>query len=59
MRHISKELVRRYSLAAIGIGGLGHMALKFLNDWVCEVMSFTSSESKRTEALDLGDGNEL
>ena len=35
------------------------MALKFLNDWVCEVMSFTSSESKRTEALDLGDGNEL
>ncbi len=41
-------------VAVIGIGGLGHMALKFLNAWGCEVTAFTSSESKRTEALDLG-----
>jgi len=33
---------------------LGHMALKFLNAWGCEVTAFTSSESKRTEAMDLG-----
>ena len=38
----------------IGIGGLGHMALKFLNAWGCEVTAFTSTEAKRTEALELG-----
>lgn len=38
----------------IGIGGLGHMALQFLNKWGCEVVAFTSSDSKREEALKLG-----
>ena len=38
----------------IGIGGLGHMALQFLNAWGCEVTAFTSSESKIPEALKLG-----
>jgi len=41
-------------VGVIGIGGLGHMALQFLNAWGCEVTAFTSSESKRQEALDLG-----
>ncbi len=41
-------------VAVIGIGGLGHIALQFLNKWGCEVTAFTSSESKRTEALELG-----
>jgi uncharacterized zinc-type alcohol dehydrogenase-like protein len=41
-------------VAVIGIGGLGHIALKFLNAWGCEVTAFTSSESKREEALSLG-----
>lgn len=41
-------------VAVIGIGGLGHMALSFLNAWGCEVTAFTSSEAKRTEALELG-----
>ena len=41
-------------VAVIGIGGLGHIALKFLNAWGCEVTAFTSSESKREEALGLG-----
>ncbi len=41
-------------VAVIGIGGLGHMAVKFLNAWGCEVTAFTSSEAKRTEALSLG-----
>lgn len=40
--------------AVIGIGGLGHLALKFLNAWGCEVTAFTSSDAKRTEALELG-----
>lgn len=34
----------------IGIGGLGHMALKFLKAWGCEVTAFTSNKDK-TEAL--------
>lgn len=41
-------------VAVIGIGGLGHMALQFLNAWGCEVTAFTSSEGKKTEALELG-----
>ena len=41
-------------VAVIGIGGLGHMALKFLNAWGCEVTAFTSSDSKREEALKMG-----
>lgn len=41
-------------VGVIGIGGLGHLALKFLRAWGCEVVAFTSSESKRSEALELG-----
>ena len=41
-------------VAVIGIGGLGHLALQFLNAWGCEVTAFTSSEAKRQEALNLG-----
>jgi uncharacterized zinc-type alcohol dehydrogenase-like protein len=42
------------SVAVIGIGGLGHMALKFLRAWGCDVTAFTTSDSKRDEALRLG-----
>ncbi len=41
-------------VAVIGIGGLGHMAVKFLNAWGCEVTAFTSSAAKKAEALSLG-----
>jgi uncharacterized zinc-type alcohol dehydrogenase-like protein len=41
-------------VGVIGIGGLGHLALQFLNKWGCEVVAFTSSDSKRQEALKLG-----
>lgn len=41
-------------VGVIGIGGLGHLGLKFLNAWGCHVTAFTSSESKREEALALG-----
>jgi len=41
-------------VAVIGIGGLGHMALMFLNAWGCKVTAFTSSDDKRTEAISLG-----
>ncbi len=41
-------------VAVVGIGGLGHMAVEFLNAWGCEVTAFTSSEAKKKEALELG-----
>lgn len=41
-------------VGVVGIGGLGHMALQFCNAWGCEVTAFTSSPSKREEALALG-----
>ena len=41
-------------VGVIGIGGLGHMALKFLKAWGCEVTAFTSSESKHAEARAMG-----
>jgi uncharacterized zinc-type alcohol dehydrogenase-like protein len=41
-------------VGVIGIGGLGHLALQFLNKWGCDVTAFTSSPSKRDEAVKLG-----
>jgi uncharacterized zinc-type alcohol dehydrogenase-like protein len=41
-------------VGVIGIGGLGHMALQFLKKWGCEVTAFTSSDSKRDEAMKFG-----
>ena len=41
-------------VGVVGIGGLGHLALQFLNKWGCEVTAFTSSAGKQAEALALG-----
>jgi len=41
-------------VGVVGIGGLGHIAVKFARAWGCEVTAFTSSPSKREEALALG-----
>ncbi|PKK82973.1 MAG: alcohol dehydrogenase [candidate division Zixibacteria bacterium HGW-Zixibacteria-1] len=41
-------------VGVIGIGGLGHMALMFLNAWGCKVTAFTSSDSKKVEAIKMG-----
>jgi len=38
----------------VGIGGLGHMGLKFARAWGCEVTAFTSQESKAEEARGFG-----
>lgn len=38
----------------VGIGGLGHLAVKFAAAMGCEVTAFTSSESKFQEARDFG-----
>lgn len=41
-------------VGVIGIGGLGHMALKFAAAYGCDVTAFTSSESKFEEARKFG-----
>lgn len=41
-------------VGVVGIGGLGHLALKFARAWGCEVTAFTSNASKRDAALALG-----
>ena len=41
-------------VGVIGIGGLGHLALQFLNKWGCEVFAFTSSEAKQAEVQKFG-----
>ena len=42
------------SVGVIGIGGLGHLALMFLNAWGCEVTAFSTSPEKQVEAEKLG-----
>lgn len=41
-------------VGVIGIGGLGHMALKFLNKWGCEVIAFSSNPNKKNSILEMG-----
>ena len=44
-------------VGVVGIGGLGHLALQFLNKWGCEVTAFTSSPGKADEARNMGAHN--
>lgn len=42
------------SVGIVGIGGLGHLGLKFAKAWGCEVTAFTSNMSKEDEARGFG-----
>ena len=41
-------------VGVIGIGGLGHIALQFLQAWGCEVTAFSTNPKKEAEARKLG-----
>ncbi len=41
-------------VGVVGVGGLGHLAIKFLSKWGCEVTAFTSSGAKTDEARAMG-----
>lgn len=43
-----------HRVGVVGIGGLGHLALQFLNKWGCEVTAFSSNPAKADEARALG-----
>lgn len=46
-----------FKLAVIGLGGLGHMAVKFGVSFGCEVTVITRSDNKRMDALAMGAKN--
>ncbi|MCW8451904.1 NADPH-dependent aldehyde reductase Ahr [Legionella quinlivanii] len=48
------EVSPTHRVGVIGIGGLGHLALQFLNKWGCEVTAFSSSPGKEAEAREMG-----
>lgn len=48
------NILPTHKVGVVGIGGLGHMAIKFLKAWGCEVTAFTSSSSKFEEARSFG-----
>ena len=41
-------------VGVIGAGGLGHLAIQFLNKWGCEVTAFSSTPDKADELMGLG-----
>jgi len=41
-------------VAVVGIGGLGHLAIKFLDAWGCEVTAVSTNPEKGREAQKLG-----
>jgi uncharacterized zinc-type alcohol dehydrogenase-like protein len=51
---LSLGILPTHRVGVIGIGGLGHMAVKFLSAWGCDVSAFTSSASKYDEAKGFG-----
>jgi uncharacterized zinc-type alcohol dehydrogenase-like protein len=51
---VQAGIMPTHRVAVVGIGGLGHLALQFLNKWGCDVTAFTSSGSKAEEAIKLG-----
>lgn len=51
---IQAGVLPTHRVGVVGIGGLGHLALQFLNKWGCEVTAFSSSAGKTDEAKKLG-----
>ena len=41
-------------VGVIGIGGLGHLAVKFADKWGCDVTAFSSSPEKTNELIAMG-----
>jgi len=41
-------------VAVVGIGGLGHLAIKFLNAWGCEVTAISTNPEKEKETKEFG-----
>lgn len=51
---LKHQIQARHHVGVIGIGGLGHMAIKLLKAWGCEITAFTSQLSKSDELKAMG-----
>ncbi|MFO1128761.1 MAG: NAD(P)-dependent alcohol dehydrogenase [Rhodospirillales bacterium] len=51
---IQNGILPTHRVGVVGIGGLGHLALRFLHAWGCEVWAFSTSADKEAEAHKLG-----
>jgi alcohol/geraniol dehydrogenase (NADP+) len=51
---VESGVLPTHKVGVIGGGGLGHLAIKFLRAWGCEVTAFSSTPSKSKSLHDLG-----
>ena len=51
---VQHQLSPMSRVAVVGVGGLGHMAIKFLRAWGCEVTAVSRSRNKQEAALRYG-----
>lgn len=51
---LKHQIQARHHVGVIGIGGLGHMAIKLLKAWGCEITAFTSNLDKSDELKAMG-----
>ncbi|TWU29973.1 NADPH-dependent aldehyde reductase Ahr [Bythopirellula polymerisocia] len=51
---VENNILPTARVAVVGIGGLGHMALKFARAWGCEVTALSTSPDKEEEARQMG-----
>ncbi len=51
---INYQIQANQSVAVIGIGGLGHLALQFSRSFGCETSAISSTEEKQREAKEFG-----
>lgn len=54
---LENDVKPTHKVGVIGIGGLGHMAIKFLKAWGCEVTAFSTNPAKEEEAKQFGAHN--
>ena len=51
---LKHQIQATHHVGVIGIGGLGHMAIKLLKGWGCEITAFTSNLDKTDELKAMG-----
>ena len=52
--HNQKNIRPTDRVAVVGIGGLGHIAIKILNAWGCDVTAISSNAEKENDARMFG-----
>jgi uncharacterized zinc-type alcohol dehydrogenase-like protein len=51
---LKHKIQATHHVGVIGIGGLGHMAIKLLKAWGCEITAFSSNPDKTEELKAMG-----